>query len=101
MKVGDEAFNQAWSSLMAQLGRISNEPLVSCKDCGEKTIKIRNPIFELSGLCPSCFKQRTGKMGAVEENEETGRPATTMLDLINAKMSEEGQAGDQQRRDLQ
>ena len=84
-----------------QISEFVPERIVPCRDCGEKTLRQNNPLFELSNLCHSCYLRRTSELGAVDADEETGRPATTMLDLINAKMSEEGQAGDQQRRDLQ
>ena len=88
------AFDRAWD--------VVKEDAKPCKDCGNPApVGFRFPIWELNGLCFPCFTRRTKDMGAVEEDEETGRPATTMLDLINAKLSESGQAGDQQRRDLQ
>ena len=84
-----------------QISEFVPERIVPCRDCGEKTLKRNNPLFEFSNLCYSCLKRKEYELGVVEEDEETGRPATTMLDLINAKLSESGQAGDQQKRDLQ
>ena len=110
------AFEKAWSvikdysdaemiaaekKIVNQISESMPDRIVTCRDCNEKTLKRRNPLFELSNLCYSCYQRRTSELGAVDADEETGRPATTMLDLVNAKLSEQGQAGDQQRRDLQ
>jgi len=72
-----------------------------CKDCGEPAMtNFRFPIWEFNGLCAKCFVRRLREAGVVEGDEETGRPGTTPLDMINAKMTQDGQAGEQQRRDL-
>ena len=89
------AFEKAWSV-------IKEENAKPCKDCGNPApVGFMNPIWELNNLCFPCITRRTKEMGAVDADEETGQPATTMRDLVNAKLSEQGQAGDQQRRDLQ
>tara|TARA_R110000751_G_scaffold33949_1_gene84471 strand:+ start:1260 stop:1514 length:255 start_codon:yes stop_codon:yes gene_type:complete len=68
-------------------------PSKPCKDCGELALKIRLPIWELNGLCFSCLVRRMQELGMTGDE--------SMLDMINSKISGEGQAGDQQRRDLQ
>jgi len=78
------AFDKAW-------GVIKEENAKPCKDCGNPApVGFMHPIWELNGLCFPCIARRTN-------SDES----TTMLDLVNAKLSEQGQAGDQQRRDLQ
>jgi hypothetical protein len=88
-----EPMDMAWSLLK------ENQP---CKDCGQPApTNFRMPIWELNGLCFDCIDRRMKEMGATQEaNEETGQPATTMRDLLNAKISEAGIAGDRQREDL-